>query len=154
MLSPISLSQLQEQREWLFGCVTISTHLLNLGFFLEKEDLCLSSCCQNCYSLCDPTSVSSPAAAVPSFLFSWVVGNMCGNNRNRGSKHKGPLRLYLKRAFGCCHCSSWTGKPRPNSTSQTHDTSCRHWSEKSLQRGLVFHPPTSHSITGSNGVTT
>lgn len=153
MLSPISLSQLQEQREWLFGCVTIS-HLLNLGFFLEKEDHCLSSCCQNCYSLCDPTSVSSPAAAVPSFLFSWVVGNMCGNNRNRGSKHKGPLRLYLKRAFGCCHCSSWTGKPRPNSTSQTHDTSCKHWSEKSLQRGLVFHPPTSHSITGSNGVTT
>lgn len=134
------------------GYVTISTHLLNLGFFLEKEDHCLSSCCQNCYSLCDPTSVSSPAAAASSFLLSWVVGNMCGNNRNRGSKHKHPLGLYLKRAFGCCHCSSWRGKPSSNSPSQTHDTCCKHWTEKSLQRDLVLHhPPQTPSC---NGVTT
>ena len=81
------------------GCITIFIHLFNLGLFLEKDNHCVSSRCQDGYSLCDAISVSSPAAGVSSFLLSLVVGNICGNNRNRGSKHKHSLRLYLRRAL-------------------------------------------------------
>lgn len=68
-------------REWLIGCITIFIQMVNLGLSGEGR----SQSFLLLPRLHDPTRVSSHTAAVSSFLLSWVVDNICGDNRSRGT---------------------------------------------------------------------
>lgn len=155
MFSPIAFSQQQLQMERMAN--RMYHHLYSNGKFGSFRSRKITVFLVVALTLHDPTRVSSQTAVVSSSLLSWVVDNVCGDNRSRGT-NTSVLPVFIIAPTGLenrdrtshllCSCvvhDAWC--MMHGAWCMMHAACYKHWPEKMLQTYSVSYPPTSTPVT-------